>query len=161
VAHILSKQRDLDVLGAFDAYRKYLFANRSRFPPSAFALANSDWYFDFEDHRCPHDSWLESAQISESAGGDRSEIRRLTLTVRLLGAYHDGHIELAYSDMNAYEFKLGQVDHGHGDWRYDEFRVSDAGRVVHEIEWASFANKGSWLIEASDVTYRWIPKSKT
>jgi hypothetical protein len=51
------------------------------------------------------------------------------------------------------------AEQGHGDWRYDELRINDKGHLVHEIEWASFTYTGSWLIEASDLQYRWVPKA--
>lgn len=47
---------------------------------------------------------------------------------------------------------------GAGDWRYDEFRLADDGRVIHEIEWSSGYGRGaSWLIEAADVQFKILP----
>jgi hypothetical protein len=65
--------RHEDVVGAFRHYRDYLESARDRFPPSAYALVSSDWYFDFTDHRCPHDAWLETLILSEPSTGDRRE----------------------------------------------------------------------------------------
>jgi hypothetical protein len=158
MSYVLAKQRDTDVVGAFRDYRAYLSENASRFPPSAYALATSDWYFDFADHRCPHDAWLESATFSEPSSGERSQVRSTTLNVRLLGAYHDGYIEFAYPAVRAYEFSMPHAAQGHSDWRYDEFRAADGGGVIHEIEWASFHDTGRWLIEAADVIHRWVPR---
>jgi len=47
----------------------------------------------------------------------------------------------------------------HGDWRYDEFRISDRGHLIHEIEWAYRAQCKAfvWVIEADDIDFRWIP----
>lgn len=78
----------------------------------------------------------------------------LAVQVRLLGAYHDGHIELHYADVSRYEFQGPTVRSGHGDWLWDEFRLADGGRVLHEIEWE---NGGRWLIEAADIEHRWLP----
>ena len=47
MSYILADQRDRDVVAAFAAYRKYLLERRSRYPPAAYALAASEWYFDF------------------------------------------------------------------------------------------------------------------
>ena len=88
--------------------------------------------------------------------GARHEQRTSTLTIRLLGAYHDGYIEFSYPDVYDYDIRGADVGQGHGDWRYDEFRLSDNGRVIHEIEWASFGRANRWMIEASDVFHRWI-----
>jgi hypothetical protein len=140
---------------SFRRYDAYLAEMKSLFPPSAYALATSDWYFDFQDHRCPHDAWLEEATLTEPASGERNEIRTTALTTRLLGAYHDGHIEFIYSHVFRYECRT-ESTHGHGDWLWDEFRLSSSGQLLHEIEWSA---GGRWLIEAADVEFRWIPKS--
>jgi hypothetical protein len=150
---ILHKQRHVDVVTAFRNYRKYLSENKGRFLPLAYELASSEWYFDPFDHRCPHDAWLESATLLEPSKGERNEIRTSSLTIRLLGAYHDGFIELEYPELYSYRLDMAEISQGHGDWRYDEFWVNDKGHLVHEIEWR---NQGSWLIEASDVHYRWL-----
>jgi len=156
---ILAAQRDRDAVAAFNNYTAYLRDNERRFPASAYALTTSDWYFDFNDHRCPHDAWLEAAAFAELASGSRSEVRTSTLSIRLLGAYHDGYIELIYPEVYAYHFEMPYSKQGHGEWRYDEFRVDERGRVLHEIEWAMPGHEGRWLITASDVHYRWTAKA--
>jgi hypothetical protein len=63
-----------------------------------------------------------------------------------------------YSGLNAGErCDVWAADRDHRDWRYDEFRLSAAGHVLHEIEWAGPSSTSRWLIEASDVEYRWEP----
>ena len=154
---ILAKERNLNASIAFRNYNKYLRENESRFPKGAYALASSDWWHDFNDHKCPHDAWLESAIFAESSFGERNEFRLITLTIRLFGAYHDGYIELIYSGVHAYKIDMSNAGQGHGGWRYDEFCVNEKGHLVHEIEWEIYGHKGSWLIECSDIDYRWIP----
>ena len=149
--------RDDDVAGAFERYRDYLASSRDSFPPSAYALATSDWYFSFSDHRCPHDGWLESLSLTESASGARSDVRSVSVRVRLFGAYHDGHIELLYPRVFGYRLSVDDGECGHRDWCYDELRLSARGHVIHEIEWYGRNEIGSWLIEASDVEFRWTP----
>jgi len=83
----------------------------------------------------------------------------LSLRLRLLGAYHDGYIELLYPRVFGYRLNVEHGEMGHRDWRYDELRVSDQGRVIHEIEWWGSKVKGRWLIEASDVQLQWVPFS--
>jgi hypothetical protein len=151
--------RDDDVVRAFRRYREYVESAKDSFPPSAYALATSDWYFNPEDRRSPHDAWLESLHLTEPSSGERHEIRTLSLRLRLLGAYHDGFIELLYPRLFAYRLNVEDGEMGHRDWRYDEFRVSDRGRVIHEIEWCGPRRTGRWLIEASDVQLQWVPFS--
>jgi hypothetical protein len=159
MSYVLAKQRDSDVVAAFRRYRHYLAQNASSFPPSAYDLATSDWYFDPQDHRSPHDAWLESAVLEEIASDGRQSDRISSLKIRLLGAYHDGHIEFVYPNVRAYTLDMASSARGHGDWRFDEFRVTDSGRIIHEIEWAQSSGTGRWIIEASDVFYTWIPRA--
>lgn len=160
MSFILTAQRNEDCALAFDRYRSYLATSQQSFPPGAYALAISDWYFDFRDNRCPHDSWLESVTVTEPAGGERSKQRRTAIRVRLLGAFHDGQIELFYPRVFRYSLTAPSCIQGLGDWHYDEFRLSPAGHLIHEIEWAGFSrDEGSrWIIEASDVEFHWMPK---
>lgn len=154
---ILADQRDADAEGAFARYTKYLAENRHRFPPSASSLVFSDWYFGFSDHQAPHDSWLQSVNISEPSSGQRNDIRTVSITIKLLSAYHDGHIELYYPTVFEYSIAGNILGQGHGDWRYDEFRLNEKDQLVHEIEWASFGATNTWLIVASDVIHKWSP----
>ena len=161
MSFILAAQREPEtVVSAFERYRDYLSAHATAFPCSALSLASSDWYFDPRDHRCPHDAWLEGITISEPATGDRSEKRITEIRVRLLGAYHDGFIELFYPCVLRYSLSASSSARGIGDWLYDEFRVAPSGHLIHEIEWAGFPREeGSrWIIEASDMAFQGIPK---
>jgi hypothetical protein len=153
---ILSAQRDGgpdDAARAWQDYQRYLRDNAHRFPPGAFALATSDWYHGFSDPRAPHDAWLEWARFEEPASGDRRQNRQVSLRIRLLGAYHDHALEFYYPTVYAYTLDSANSAQGHGDWRYDEFRLSAQGRLIHEIEWSGLSGQARWLIEASDVEF--------
>ena len=148
--------RDDDVAGCFRRYRAYIARVAPLLPPGASSLLMSDWYFDFTDRRCPHDSWLETAVLRERSSGNRGEARTLALNVRLRDAYHDGHIEIEYPLVYSYSLAADDSSDGHRDWRYDELRLSDRGRLIHEIEWSGAADTGRWIIEANDIAFRWI-----
>ena len=159
MTYILSAQLDTDdpvALSAFQRYQQYVRDHRSVFPPSAFELASSDWYFDSRDHRCPHDGRLERFELLETAAADQSEAS-LSLRLDLRGAYLDGTITLLYPRVFAYHMTSSAGGRGHCDWRYDELRVTPDGRLHHEIEWWGRAETARWLIEASDVKYAWHP----
>ncbi len=81
-----------------------------------------------------------------------------SIKIRLLAAYCDGHIEFDYREVFNFQLSYFGQSYGHQDWRYDEFRVTDNGHVVHEIEWCGAIDTGRWLIEAADVDYAWIPR---
>lgn len=157
---ILSAQYEADdsePAANWERYQTYVAQNRERFPRSALELATSRWYYDFNDPRCPHDAWLEQALILEPARGERQEIRTVALRLRLLGAYHNGHIELFYPEVFRYQLNLYHGADGHRDWCCDEFRLTDAGHLLHEIEWWSMGESARWIIEASDVEFTWTP----
>lgn len=127
------------------------------FPPGAFALGTAEWYQNASDLRCPHDAWLDNVTISETVGDDKN--RATTIHIRLLGAYHDGYIELSYPRAFGYSL-IGSVStRGLGDWLYDEFRLSPRGHLIHEIEWSGSppGEDSRWIIEASDIELRWFP----
>jgi hypothetical protein len=150
---------------AFERYRDYLRQNQAAFPSRAYELATSDWFYDPGDHRCPHDAWLETFQMAETPER-KPQPRSCSISLRLLGAYHDGYIEIAYPTVFSYSF-LGSMAGkpvSHGDWRYDEFRLSERGHLIHEIEWAGAPGAQrksfSWIIEADDIVFRWIPANE-
>jgi len=151
-----SDGRDEDLGGCFRRYHDYLQSNRNMFSESAYAIATSDWYFDFTDRRCPHDAWLHSLTLNETATGQRSDRRILSLCIRLLGAYHDRYIVLRYPRVFSYNLNIHQSEQGQRDWRYDELRLSDRGHLIHEIEWSGLDATGSWTIESSDLEIHWI-----
>jgi hypothetical protein len=163
MSFILSEQLDADESSAsalFEQYQAYVRQNQAAFPASAFELASSGWFFGSEDHRAPHDAWLESMTFEEPSSGARSELRHLALRVKLLGAYHDLHLELYYPRVYSYSLNHPQVGEGHFDWRYHELRLSEKGTLIHEIEWAGRPGvEGRWILEVSDVQFSSTPRS--
>ena len=161
MSFILANERDenpREMIAAFAKYRRYVEKHRARFPTGAYELASSNWYFNFNDHRCPHDSWLESLTMSEVRSDTDVAERHCAIRLRLLGAYHDCFIEFHYPIVYSYQLENRVSLRGNRDWRYDEFRLSDAGRLVHEIGWAgSPGEEARWVIEASDVQFRVLP----
>jgi hypothetical protein len=78
-----------------------------------------------------------------------------SLSLQLLGAYHDRILEFTYASVLSYSLQVPAAGRGLGDWLYDEFRLSKRGTLIHEIEWDGFPHEpGShWLIEATDVEF--------
>ena len=138
------------------AYREYLQSVKERLPLSAFEFATAAWHYDYSDHRCPHDSWIESLTIDEPATGGRLQNRSLRISARLLGAFHDGHLLLGYADVQMYSLESPKTPSGHGDWLIDEIRLSDNGFVLHEV---LLRNNSRWLIEAKDISCEWRPSA--
>lgn len=115
--------------------------------------SSSDWYKFPEDHRCPHDSWVEAITISEPSSGERHQNRGLEIHVRLLGAYHDGIIEFTYKGVQNYSIRGMRDVAGHGDWLEDEVDIRRHDTLLHK---ATLTN-GSFEIEAHEIEYKWTP----
>jgi len=121
-------------------------------------FATEPWYRNPSDHRCPHDSWLDAVEIRELADGERHERRRSAISIRLISAYHDGHIVFRYSGVTRFAIDCDASAGGVGDWIRDEFSTSDAGLLEHRISWCRGTSlEAEWFIEADDVSYEWIP----
>jgi hypothetical protein len=142
----------------FAEYKQYLIENRDSFPANAFDFAIAEWHYNFADHRCPHDAWVNSLQVLEIAKNDSQKDRVMEIRINLLGAYHDGEIEIIYQGIKSYNLSLlpdSFESKQHGDWLIDEIRLSDKGQwVIHEIKFWLF---GEWQIECEDIKYEWKP----
>ena len=123
-------------------------------------FARANWYTDPRDHRCPHDAWLESVEVTELAQGERSEIRSTKIVIKLLGAYHDGQIIFRYVGVKHFSLEGPACDRGLGDWLNDDFSTTEAGLITHRIVWAGNAGKttAQWTIECESLNYEWIPQ---
>jgi hypothetical protein len=121
-------------------------------------FATEPWYRDPSDHRCPHDTWLESVEISEPAEGERHEHRTTLIIIRLLGAYHDGHVVFRYSDVRSYSLVAPESSKGLRDWLSDSFAASGEF-IMHDIAWSGALDgeQAHWRIEARDIQFEWIP----
>lgn len=144
---------------AFERYVSYINDNADGFPPNALELVRSDWYFGFTDHRAPHDSRLESVQITEhpAEGEPGWGNRMVSISLRLRGAHDDGDIHIRYPQVISYFLDGSGASRGHRDWRYDELRLGADGLLVHEIEWCGAQAAGRWVITASDIELSWHP----
>ncbi|WKD48428.1 hypothetical protein [Microbulbifer spongiae] len=140
---------------AYENYRKYLEENKSRFSDAAYQFAMEHWANDPNDHKALHDSWLEDFTIEER--GINKDERCVNVTLKMLGAYHDGYIVVSYLGVTRYSFSHMGCHSGHGDYYRGEIRASeeDYGKAIHEIEWRS---GDRWLIEFSDLSVSWSPR---
>jgi hypothetical protein len=145
----------------FETYRQYLQDNKQSFPESAFDFAIADWHYNPQDQRCPHDSWLESLQISEQPLPSPGQERGIEIQLVLLGAYHDGKIKIRYEAVKGYSLNLAPdfafEIKAHGDWIIDEICLSEHGWLTHEIK---FWLKGEWFIECENIKFEWLPFEK-
>jgi hypothetical protein len=139
----------------FRDYLLYLDSIAALLPAAARDFALAPWHYMPSDPRCPHDAWVEAIAIRELSRGERHETRALEIHMRLLGACHDGHIELRYENVHCYSIDAAQgLIGGHGDWLIDEIALTADGAIAHTIE---FIN-GMMRIECEDIHYAWLPR---
>lgn len=147
---------------SWKAYQHHLSSYAKRLPPGALAFARASWHYDTSDSRCPHDAWLVSVHIDEGPETAPVHERSIDIVVRLLGAQHDGHLELSYRNVLAYALDMPRLGsrsrptgNSHGDWLVDEVRSEGhRGRAVHEVEWASGT---TWMIDCCEIEVVWLP----
>jgi hypothetical protein len=145
------------IANAYRAYTYYLESVRPVLPDSAYQFAAAPWHYDYADHRCPHDSWVQTLTISEPASGTPRHVRHVEIAIRLLGAFHDGYLELSYSGVRHYSLSGASgisKNEGHGDWVTDEISLSERNLVCHQV---LLRNRSRWMIESTDIHVRWIP----
>lgn len=156
--HIKCVETDRGYVLDSQGYSSYLETIKARLPPRARIFAEAEWHYDFKNPKCPHDSWVEKVILTEPADGETKADRGLQIKVILLGAYHDGLIELSYFGVYSYEMRGNAGATGprlrrpHGDWLIDEIRLSEDGKVIHEIRF----QRATWLIVCEDLSYNWI-----
>ena len=161
MAYILSAERrgtPGKVSESFARYREYLRTHEDRFPAGVYKLATASWYFDLSDNRSPHDGRLIEMRLTERKVDEDTSESALDLSIRLMNSYNDAEIEFSYTEVVNYALHLRDGDWGHRDWRYDEFRLSEDGHVIHEIEWSGPAETARWEIVASDIRFRITPR---
>ncbi|MFZ5570934.1 MAG: hypothetical protein ACOZF0_11045 [Thermodesulfobacteriota bacterium] len=153
MAFILSKQRHSDNSDQnWVQYMGYLNSVRDRFPKNAFKIATSEWWYSFDKPEAPHDSRLINFTMSDTIEKNNQYCR---ITVELESAY-SGRITLRYPIVEKYQLNMPgtNITRTHGDWRYDEFSLSDDGLIIHTIEWADGPD---WIITASDIIHEYSP----
>ncbi len=143
--HIAFKKR-------FDDYFSYLDSVKEKLPQEVFEFAKASWHYDFSDHRCPKDAWVEYLNITELSSGERRQNREIEIRVRLLGAYQNGYLDLIYKGVKSYALSSSSVYHG--DWYRDEIRLSENDLILHEVE---FIGGNCWKIVCENIKSEWIP----
>ncbi|KAB8144382.1 hypothetical protein F8S13_05775 [Chloroflexia bacterium SDU3-3] len=157
----IPETKDIDMIKSkFNNYIQYINSIQENLPQETFEFAIASWHYDGRDPKCPNDAWLENMNISEHYRNE-SQCRYVDINIRLLGAYHDGYINLHYKDVKFYtlgfikESKEGDFNElGHGDWLIDEIFLGDNGNVVHKIR---FSEGSQWEIQCNNIIYTWNP----
>jgi hypothetical protein len=141
----------------FTRYSAYIVSIRDMIPAHVHSFAADSRYFDLSSPSSLHDSWLESLTVREVASGVRKEIRRMEVTISLLGPLHDRRIHLHYRGVTLYKFSAPphygepRFDHtAHGDLFTHEIRLGHGGLLIHEL---LFESDSRFLVECSDFRH--------
>jgi hypothetical protein len=150
MAYILSAERDAEEFDAANwvRYRDYLKSVEGRFPPNAYGIASSAWWYSFHEPGAPHDASLISSAVAEGPVGSRS------VSIELESA-ETGRILLRYAAVTRHLLETPPPRRGGpGQWRYDEFALAPDGRFIHTIEWSRGA---VWQITAGELFHEHRP----
>lgn len=161
MSFILSANRDNDSVDEsrkhWADYQAHLAAHKDRFPVSAYEIATSSWWYQFDLPEAPHDSRLIAFRMGDTGASTWDNQKGFWIEIELHSAYA-GTIILRYPEIYRYSLEMsGDLPGIHGDWRYDEFSLTQDGHLLHTIEWADGAR---WVIEASDIQHRYFPEPK-
>lgn len=141
----------------FLAYQAYVESIRPKLLPHVYAFAADSRHFNVTSSSSLHDAWLESFAVREIASGERQEIRRMEISMALLGPFHDVRIHLHYTGVIRYSVAMPPRYENarssyiaHGDLITHEIRLGHGGLLVHEL---LFESEAVFLIECSDIRH--------
>jgi hypothetical protein len=125
---------------AWRQYIRYLDDHKVQIPDNIINMVKDDWYFNARDHRCPKDAWVIETRLSNGYNPETRQKESAEYVIRLLGAYHDLHIEYRYKDVFSVDVQGTGGDltsKRYDDWKIDEFTVADEGYIKHSIYFGS------------------------
>ena len=144
-----------------DPYFAYLATVQGQLPAHVASFAGDPRHYSLSDHESLHDAWLESVEVREESSGERAEVRWTTITIRLLGPFHDCTHVLRYTGVRRYELAAAGVRAGHGDVYTHEVRLAQDGiSIEHELLFAG-RTEARMLIECADFTHEMLARSMT
>lgn len=133
----LPRTKDInEIERRYYAYKEYIVRNKHILHESLVELVESDWYFNWVDHRCPHDSWVKKINICH-------DLSKVSIEIELLGAYHDLKLFYRYEDVFCYSI-INEGNSKEIEWDIDEFMLFEGGVTGHSIR---FTNDVNWLIK--------------
>jgi hypothetical protein len=152
VEHILLPDRDGIQYGN---YLRYLSTVREFLPTHIYEFASAEHHFNLNSPHSLHDSWMESATISEKRQATAPFKPEVQVNLRLLGQQHDRTIVLKYENVSSYTLEGRRGDSNwavtfHGDVITHEVRVTNANKVLHEI---LFRSDSRLLVECENFTH--------
>ena len=141
----------------FTRYSSYIESIRHKIPEHVYKFASDHRHFDLTSHSSLHDSWLETLTVREVKESTSDNVRKLEVTLRLFGPFHDRHINIRYVGVTEYSFvmpsRIGHPRHqhiSHGDLYTHEVRVGADGLLTHEI---LFEGDSTLLIVCTDFLH--------
>lgn len=135
----------------FDEYFAYIESIKDVLTPSVYKFASNWNLYSLNSRSSLHDCWLESLTVNENGAGERGACRNCSVSILLLGAYHDRIIKIDYIGVERYSLdavNLTKSLRGHSDLVMHEIRIGEQSLVEHEI---IFASGGSFKVVFSEM----------
>ena len=140
-------------------YWRYLDTVKHEMPPHLFAFASGQENHNLSSRNSLHDAWLEHLAIEESVGDAQ---RKVQIAVRLLGPYHDRHIQLTYKNVASYSLDGFDIRTSrsplHGDLLIHEMRIERSGLFTHEL---LFESDARFIVTFADFEHRIVLLEQT
>jgi hypothetical protein len=131
--HVLNKCINAAIQACKD-YEAHIKTIAPKLPEPTRVFVMSSAYGNHNSHDCPHDSWLMNIILDAEVCRDNN--RRIDLTIRLLGAFHDRILTFKYINVTEFNIEIKKSGNQNvGDWLNDEFDIAEQGFVSHEILW--------------------------
>lgn len=129
----------------YDGYFKYIDSIKNNLPDDLYAFASDIKFYSPSEAETLHDAWLNLLLIKEAASGERSEIRKIQITLEFLGPFHDRTITLFYDQVVGFDLTTPEEFYGppygsigHGDLLAHEILL-DGNVFIHNL----FFSRGS------------------
>jgi hypothetical protein len=141
----------------FDKYFEYLESIRGKMPKHVHDFAANPARYSLTHRDSLHDAWVVFVSLTEVNSEANDKRREMGMELRLLGPYHDRYFDFSYREIDNYILDLPERANGplgaHGDLLYQEFRLTDAGRLCHE---ALFSSGRRFYVECGQLSVQEI-----
>lgn len=136
----------------YDKYFKYIEEIKHKMPLSVYNLASDRERYDISSKKSLHDSWLISLIISCTDSAQEPSKCVTSITLKLLGPFHDRIYTICYEDVNEYSLakKKAKRNDRHNDLLHHEIRVTEEGSFEHVM---TFDNAMSFFVSCSMLLF--------
>jgi len=144
---------DSNGITTYDKYFEYIESVKNELSEEMYKLFSDVDRYNLTSVKSLHDSWLRTIQVNDILNNeDEVEKIETSISIELLGPYHDRVFSLQYSGVKSYVFNkpARNIPIYHYDLLCHELRLNDKSSLEHMI---LFDNEISFLIEFSNFSF--------